>query len=155
MMAETPIVLRHRDALNQAMLFGAFVLLLLAIPTIAFIIDASPKWWLLVLLPLALLAGYAALRLVTLRVVLDENGVGEPAPVWPMVLTPWDDVVRVRRSEEKGAIGLSFLGVMIEHKGGWKHQVAALNMNTRDPLADKTIDEWLAAIREAKRRYTA
>ncbi|MBN2177718.1 MAG: hypothetical protein JW722_08730 [Demequinaceae bacterium] len=154
-MDETPIVLRHRDALNQAMLFGAFALLLLAVPAIAFAVDAPPKWWLLALLPFGLLTGYATLRLITLRVVLDEDGVNEPAPFRPTVVTPWDDVVRVRRTEDKGAIGLSFLGVMIEHKGGWKHQVAALNMNTRDPQADKTIEEWLTTIREAKRRFTA
>jgi hypothetical protein len=103
------------------------------------------------LLPFALVAGYAAFRLVTLRVVLDERGVCEPGPFRPTVITPWDDVVRVRRTQEKGAVRLSFLGIAIEHKGGWKHQVLALTINTRDPRAEQTVDAWISAIRDAKR----
>jgi hypothetical protein len=154
-MNEDPIVLRHSDARSQAMMFGAFAALLVGIPTVAFIFDAPPKWWLLALLPLALLAGYSALRLATLKVLLDDRGICEPAPMRPTVVTPWDDVVRVRRTEERGSIGLTFLGVMIEHQGGWKHQVVALNINTRDPRADTTIDEWITLIREGKRRYSS
>lgn len=154
-MAEDSIVLRHRDAGGQTMMFGAFSAFLLGIPTLAFVFDAAPKWWLLALLPLALLTGYSTLRLATLRVVLDERGILEPAPMRPTVVTPWGDVVRVRRTEEKGSIGLTFLGVIVEHRGGWKHQLVALNLNTRDPRAEATIDEWLMVIRDAKRRFSS
>ena len=148
------VVLRHRDTRNQSIMFGSFGLLLLAIPVTAFLTDAPPKWWLLLLLPLGLLAAYSSLRLATLRVILDDTGVREPAPLRPTVVTPWDDVVRVRRTEEKGAIGLSFFGVSIEHKGGWKHQLIALNITTRDPRAETTVDEWILAIREGKRSHS-
>lgn len=154
MMDEGPIVLRHRDAISQAKIFGSFSVILSAIPVLAFAFDSPLKWWLLALAPLALLAGYSTLRLLTLRVVLDENGLNEPAPFRPTVVTPWDDLLRVRRSEQKGTAGMSFLGVMVEHQGGWKHRVIALTINTRDPSADKTIDEWLKAIREAKQRHS-
>jgi hypothetical protein len=137
------------------MVFGAFSAVLFGVPAISFILDAAPKWWLLALLPLALLTGYSALRLATLKVVLDERGILEPAPMRPTVVTPWDDAVRVRRTEEKGRIGLIFLGISVEHKGGWKHQLVALNINTRDPRADATVDEWLTLIRDAKRRYAS
>ena len=148
------IVLRHRDAIGQARIFGAFTGLLVAIPLAAFVFDAAPKWWLLALALPAAVTGYSTLRLLTLRVLLDENGVNEPAPFRPTVVTPWDDLVRVRRTEEKGAIGLTFLGIAVEHRGGWKHQITALTINTRDPSAEQTIDEWIAAIRDAQRHYT-
>lgn len=136
-------------------MFGSFAALLLLIPAGAFLTGSSARWWLLVLAPFALLAGYSALRLMTLRVVLDETGVREPAPFRPTIVTPWKDVIRVRRTEESGAMKLTFLGVSIEHKGGWRHQVIALNINNRDPSAEATVSEWITAIREAKKRFSA
>jgi len=44
MMAGEPIVLRHADARNQAIMFGAFAVFLLAVPTFAFVTNAAPKW---------------------------------------------------------------------------------------------------------------
>ncbi len=153
-MSEDPVVLRHHDAVGQAKLFAAFSIVLFAIPLLAFVFNAPPKWWLLALVPAALLTSYFAMRLLTMKVVLDGRGLNEPAPFRPTVVTPWDDCVRVRRTEDKGAMGLVFLGIAVEHQGGWKHQIVALNMNTRDPSAERTVEDWLKAIRDAKRRYT-
>lgn len=154
-MPDVPVVLRHRDSRSQAWMFGAFAAVLLAIPGAAFVTSSSARWWLLVLVAIAIFPAYACVRLATLRVVLDEHGVNEPAPFRPTIVTPWADVVRVRRTEDPGAMRLTFLGVSIEHKGGWRHQVMALNMNDRDPTAGPTIAAWIEEIREAKKRYTA
>ncbi len=136
-------------------MFWTFSGVLLAFPALAFVSGTSARWYLLALVLPALFAGYFAFRLVTLRVVLDDRGVCEPNPLRPTIITPWDDVVRVRRTEEKGTARLTFLGVGIEHKGGWKHQVLALSINTRDPRAAETIEGWLTAIREAKREHSS
>ena len=154
MMSDDPVVLRHSDTVGQARLYGAFSVVLFAIPLLAFIFDAPPKWWLLPLVLLSIVSGYFAMRLLTMRVVLDENGLNEPAPFRPTVVTPWDDLVRVRRTEDNRAMKLSFLGIAVEHKGGWKHQIIALNISTRDPSAETIVDGWLQAIREAKRRHS-
>jgi len=45
--------------------------------------------------------------------------------------------------------------VVVEHQGGWKHELVALNLNTRDPRAESTIEEWLKTIREAKRDFSS
>lgn len=132
-------------------MYGSFAVVCALFPTLAFVAGSGARWWLAVLFPIAALLAYSALRLATLRVILAPDGIREPAPLRPTVLTPWEDVVRVRRTERPGAMGLSFLGVSVEHQGGWKHQIIALNITTRDPLAEKTIDEWLAAIRSARR----
>lgn len=134
-------------------MFGSFAAVLFAFPGIALVTASPMRWWLLLLVPFGLLVAYSAVRLLTLRVVLDETGLLEPAPFRPTVRTPWEDLVRVRRTEDPRALGLTFLGVGIEHKGGWKHQVLALNINNRDPLAEATIDDWMEQIREAKRRF--
>ncbi len=152
-MSEAPVVLRHRDSLRQSAMFGAFAAVLWLIPALAFIFDHKAKWGLIALVPFGLLTGYFAFRLLTARVVLDARGLNEPAPFRPTVVTPWSDLVRVRRTEDVRGGRLTFLGVGVEHQGGWKHQVVALNINNRDPRGEKTIEEWLVAIREAKRRF--
>ena len=149
------VVLRHKDANRQALMFGSFAVLILAIPTFNFVTASPARWALLVLVPLGLLVAYFALRLATLRVVLNESGVLEPAPLRPTVLTPWHDVVRVYRMDPPAGARFGFLGVAIEHRDKLHHQVIALNINTRDPLADKMINDWIREIREAKKRYTA
>lgn len=150
-----PRVLQHRDAVRQAAMFAAFAVILTVLPVASFVSGFAGRWWMAALLVPAALTGYSAVRLATLKVVLDAQGLQERQP-WgrPTVVTPWDDVVRVRRTEDDGALRLRFLGVAIEHTGGWRHQVLALNISTRDPLADQTVTEWITAIRDAKRHFS-
>ena len=137
-------------------MYGAFAVFLLGLPALTFATAWHGRWWLLVLVPFGLLLAYAALRLLSLKVVLDERGVNEIQPLFrPTIVTAWDDIVRVRRTESDGAVGLRFLGVSIEHRsdGGFKHQVLALNIPARDPLADATVAGWVKQIRDAQKRF--
>jgi hypothetical protein len=155
-MDAVPVTLRHPDARKQGSMFGAFAVALLVGAVAAVVFGATARWVLLAVLgPLGLLTGYFAFRLATARVILDERGLCEPAPFRPTVVTPWKDVVRVRRAEDIRGSRLTFAGVAIEHKGGWKHQVLALTISTRDARSTDVVDGWIRAIREAKATYAS
>src|SRR5690606_21041257 len=75
-----PVVLRHKDASRQSALYAVFALVALAPVVPLFLAGGTARWASIVLLPVVLVAGYAALRLATLKVRLDADGIWEPDP---------------------------------------------------------------------------
>lgn len=146
-----PVTLRHKDAPRQSRLYGAFALLVTALIVVAFVLSLPGKWWTLVLLPAVAFLTYSSVRLATLAVRLDSRGLWEPNPFRLTYVTPWSDVARVRKTSKDGAMKTRFLGVQITHSDGAKHEVAALTMQARAAYAEPTVDEWIDAIREAKK----
>lgn len=146
-----PVVLRHKDATRQAWLYGVFAVGVATLMAVAFVADTTGKWFILILLPVALFLGYSALRLATLRVRLDDRGVWEPDPFALTSVTPWNDVKRVRKTAQEGAMSVRFIGVEIVHADGEAHELVALKMQAGAAYAEPTIEKWIAAIVEAKR----
>ena len=148
------VVLRHRDASSQARMYGAFAAALAAIPALAIPMQWPGRWWMLALLIPAGIAGAAAWRLATLRAVLDSRGIHEPTPTSRGIFTPWSDVKRVSRVTEPGAAGLRFMTIQVAHRDGFKHRIGALNMSTRDPAAQKTVDGWVETIQYMRAKHS-
>lgn len=146
-----PVVLRHKDATRQAVLYSVFGAGVVGLMAVAFVADMNGKWFMLILLPAALFLGYSALRLATLRVRLDERGVWEPNPFALTYVTPWSDVKRVRKRSQDGAMRVRFIGVEIVHVDGDVHEVVALKMQAGAAYAEPTIEQWIWEIVEAKR----
>lgn len=145
------VVLRHRDATRQSVLYGVFGAGVAGLMVFAFAASLTGKWFMLILLPAAVFLGYSSVRLATLRVRLDEHGVWEPNPFALTYVTPWSDVQRVRKVTHQGAMHLRFIGVEIVHADGDAHELAALKMQAGAVEAEPAIERWIAAILEAKR----
>lgn len=150
-MPDAPVVLRHKDASRQALLYGTFAAIAAAAIVGTFAVGAPAKWWSLLMLPIALIAGYSAVRLATLQVRLDERGVWEPDPFRLTYVTPWADVRKAERSTSLGRI--AFVGVSIVHADGEKHEIEALKVQSGAAYAEPMVEEWIAAIHAAKDRY--
>lgn len=151
--AREPVVLRHKDATRQAALYGTFAAIALAPVALTFAADAPAKWWSLLLLPVVAIAGYSAVRLATLKVRLDDEGVWEPDPFRLTYVTPWADVKRAERCVTSGRI--AFVGVRIVHADGEKHEVEALKVQVGAAYSEGMVEEWVNAInagREARSR---
>jgi hypothetical protein len=146
--AAGPVVLRHKDANRQAALYGTFAAVALAPIVLTFAVDAPAKWWSLLLLPVVAIAGYSALRLATLKVKLDAEGVWEPDPFRLTYVTPWADVKRAERCVTSGRI--AFVGVRIVHADGEKHEVEALKVQVGAAYAEPMVEEWIEAINAAR-----
>jgi len=144
-------VLRHPDAFRQSLRYAILALTAWALGLGAVMASLPGRQWIaLVLFPIALFLTYSAVRLGTLSVTLDQRGIVESAPLRKPQHIGWDDVARVRRHERKGAAGITFIEVQIDHREGWKHVIEALTTNSRDVEAEKLIDQWVHDIRDAK-----
>ena len=145
------IVLRHKDATRQAVLYGVFALVLPAVVAGIVWLELPGRYWSLVFVPIALFLAYSAVRLATLQVRLDERGVWEPNPFRLTYVTPWSDVKRVDKALKPGRV--QFLTVRLTHGDGETHDVVALNMQARAAYAEPTVGGWVRSIREAKKRW--
>ncbi|GIG53569.1 hypothetical protein [Demequina activiva] len=145
------VVLRHKDATRQSVLYGVFALLLPAIVAGVIWLEFPGRYWSLIFLPIALFLGYSAARLATLQVRLDAQGIWEPNPFRLTYVTPWSDVKRVDKALKPGRV--QFLTVRITHRDGDTHDVVALNMQARAAYAEPTVEGWVQSIRDAKKRW--
>lgn len=146
-----PVVLRHKDASRQSALYAVFALVALAPVVPLFLAGGTARWASIVLLPVVLVAGYAALRLATLKVRLDADGIWEPDPFRLTYVTPWSDVKRAERCVSTGRV--RFVGVRIVHADGGKHEVEALKVQAGAAYAEPIVEEWLEAINDARDAY--
>jgi hypothetical protein len=150
--ATYPVILRHRDANRQSIIFVVFadLLLLMAIAGF-FFLEGSAKAFAAIPLLGMLPFGYAAMRLFTLKVRVDETGVWEPDPFRLTYVTPWSDLTRAERVSSGKRIAL--VGVRIVHADGEKHEIEALKMQAGAAAAEPTVDGWIQAINDAKARF--
>ncbi|WP_084106038.1 hypothetical protein [Demequina sp. NBRC 110056] len=147
-----PVVLRHKDATRQAVLYGAFSALVVVVILGVMWLGAPGRWWTLVLAPVALFGAYSAVRLATLKVRLDERGIWEPNPFRLTYLTPWSDVRRMDPTTIDGRV--RFATVRITHADGSSHDVAALHVQSGAAYAKPAVDGWVRAMRDAKARWS-
>jgi hypothetical protein len=145
------VVLRHKDASRQAVLYGIFALVLPALVAGIIWLELPGRYWSLVFIPIALFLAYSAVRLATLQVRLDAQGIWEPNPFRLTYVTPWSDVKRVDKALGPGRV--KFLTLRITHRDGDTHDVVALNMQAKAAYAEPTVEGWVQAIREAKKRW--
>lgn len=147
------MILRHKDASRQAALYGVFAVVALIPIVVLFLTFAAARWWSLALLPVVLIAGYAGIRLATLKVRVDADGIWEPDPFRLTYVTPWSDVKRVERTVSNGRV--RFVGVRIVHADGGKHDVEALKVQAGAAYAEPMVEEWIEAINAARDAYRA
>ncbi|PKQ25887.1 MAG: hypothetical protein CVT64_07555 [Actinobacteria bacterium HGW-Actinobacteria-4] len=146
-----PVILRHRDAVRQSLTYAAFAIVVNAVIITAFLLPMPGYWFTLVLLPVVVFLVYSSLRLATLKVRVDREGVWEPNPFRLTYVTPWEDIAHVRKRTSSGALHTQFVSVEIVHTDGDTHEVLALKMQGGAAYAEPTIEEWLDQIREAKK----
>ena len=145
------VVLRHKDANRQALLYGIFAVVLPVIVAGIIWLELPGRYWSLVFLPIALFLTYSAVRLATLKVRLDAQGVWEPNPFRLTHVTPWSDLKRVDKALTDGRV--RFVQVRITHADGEAHDVVALSTQAKAAYAAPTVESWVQAIREAKKRW--
>jgi hypothetical protein len=146
-----PVILRHKDAIRQAWTYGAFAVVVNSIVVSVFALSMPGKWFSLTLLPVGAFLVYSTIRLATLRVRLDSEGLWEPNPFQLTYVTPWDDISRVRKLTTAGALHTQFVSVEIVHVDGDTHEVIALKMQGGAAYAEPTVEKWINQIREAKK----
>jgi hypothetical protein len=132
-------------------MYTGFTALVPAIITVFFLVSLPGKWLTLVLIPVALFLGYTSIRLATLQVRLDAQGIWEPDPFRLTYVTPWNDVTRVRRTSQPGAMKTRFIGIEIVHADGDTHELLALKMQGGAAYAEPTVDDWIGQIREYRK----
>lgn len=146
-----PVILRHKDAVRQAWTYAGFALLVNTVIVAAFAVAMPGRWFTLVLLPVVSFLIYTSLRLATLKVRLDDDGVWEPDPFRLTYVTPWHDVSKVRKRTTSGVLHTQFVGVEIVHADGDTHEVLALKMQGGAAYAEPTVQRWIEQIRDAKK----
>lgn len=146
-----PVILRHRDSVRQSLTYAAFAVAVNSVILTAFLLPMPGKWFTLALIPVVVFLTYSSIRLATLKVRVDAEGVWEPNPFRLTYVTPWEDIARVRKRTTSGALHTQFVGVEIVHADGDVHEVLALKMQGGAAYAEPTIEEWIGKIRDAKK----
>ena len=146
-----PVVLRHKDATRQAWMYGTFAVMSVALVAGTFLADMPGKWFSLLFLPVCAFLTYSTLRLATLKVRLDSTGIWEPNPFRLTYVTPWNDVARVRKTSELGAMKTRFIVIEISHRDGGSHELLALKIQGGAAYAEPQVDNWIELIRDYKK----
>lgn len=149
-----PVVLRHKDATRQAWLYLAFTVVVSLVIVVAFTMPMPGKWYTLIFVPVILFLAYSTLRLATLKVRLDSEGIWEPNPFRLTYVTPWSDVARVRKTSELGAMKTRFITIEVVHRDGESHEILALKMQGGAAYAEPQVEGWIDDIREYKKVAT-
>lgn len=152
--AAEPVILRHRDATRQAITYLVFGdLLLIFTVAAALLFDGAAKAFAVVPLLGMLPFMYAGIRLLTLKVRVDQEGVWEPDPFRLTYVTPWSDIKRAERVSTGKRVAM--VGVRIVHADGGTHNIEALTMQAGVAAAEPTVESWIQAINDARARYRA
>ncbi len=152
--AADAVILRHRDATRQAITYLVFGdLLLIFTVGAALLFDGTAKLFAAVPLLGMLPFMYAGIRLLTLKVRVDREGVWEPDPFRLTYVTPWSDIKRAERVSTGKRVAM--VGVRIVHADGDTHNIEALTMQAGVAAAEPTVEGWIQAINDAKARYRA
>ncbi len=147
-----PVFLRHRDATRQAITYLVFGDLLLVFTVVAAVLFDGPGKALAIIPAVGMVPFmYAGIRLLTLKVRIDEQGVWEPDPFRLTYVTPWSDLKRAERVSTGKRVAL--VGVRIVHANGETHNVEALMMQAGIASAEPIVEGWIKAINDAKVTY--